>query len=602
MNNLEKNISCYNNKVEFTFKNNVSSYIKDNDEENLIDTAKVSEFSYNNVVGTINANFMFNENPNTKRSKNSLEKINENKISPTNAENILDENQEKINNNSKDIEIKENIFLKRKNSLEKNVDGNVQENNNFNMKNFSYNKRYDYYTDNVNQLNTARENRLTHPDLEIFTSNKIKNNKLLYSLNEEDFKNIKNNEIENIIFNKNKLNDLNTSVRDEFCENLNEKIIIKDSIKFSETEINKNKGVYEKIKLEKKNTNEKIDKKNNELLIKDSIISLDNLNNPIKQENLNINNNDISEISKISENNLNSHQNSVIYNFGKKDNTYDNTKITEIFLNNISSNDFQNTKLNSNSKNESFKIQNFQNHSKAKSNNLKFPTEKDGNKEIQIFESLTQKIENKAKENNEILENKFLAITSRKKEEINDNDSNLINQENQIIATEESGIEDEFKKNEMSENECASHISSSIDNKSVISSNILSHINHPKMLGGLRGDMSFTSVNTKSENSRFETMNNYLYTENEHMNNPFNMNPNKQIIGEDQEFEMSNENYDGFKFIETPKSSKLTGINSIISNAVYLNNNQKNINYNQNFYNINEKINANNQVFFLLKF
>lgn len=61
-------------------------------------------------------------------------------------------------------------------------------------------------------------------------------------------------------------------------------------------------------------------------------------------------------------------------------------------------------------------------------------------------------------------------------------------------------IEDEFKPDS---NESANE---SIFNKSIISSNILSHINTPKLFTNMKNDMSYCSIYMKSENSRCDTL------------------------------------------------------------------------------------------------
>ncbi len=108
-------------------------------------------------------------------------------------------------------------------------------------------------------------------------------------------------------------------------------------------------------------------------------------------------------------------------------------------------------------------------------------------------------------------------------------------------STEENIIEDEFEVNEDN--------NSNIERQSIISSKILSHVNNPKMFGGIRSELD-QSINYSV--SRVETQNNILITES-------NTQLPHIILGQDDtEFEITNENSERFqKFIETPKSSNI---------------------------------------------
>jgi hypothetical protein len=113
------------------------------------------------------------------------------------------------------------------------------------------------------------------------------------------------------------------------------------------------------------------------------------------------------------------------------------------------------------------------------------------------------------------------------------------------ITEENLPIEDEF---------CAVERESSIsDNQSLISSNVLSHINTPKMFNNIKSssEQSYIFSNySKSEISRLETQKDYLLTENQTYMPHFH--------SEDMEYEITNENSERLnKFIETPKSSNL---------------------------------------------
>jgi hypothetical protein len=115
-------------------------------------------------------------------------------------------------------------------------------------------------------------------------------------------------------------------------------------------------------------------------------------------------------------------------------------------------------------------------------------------------------------------------------------------------------IEDEFCINERQ--------SIHSDAQSVISSNVLSHINTPKMFNGIKSssDNSYIYSNfSKSEISRLETNKDYLLTENH------TLTPNYH--SEDMEYEITNENSERLnKFIETPKSSNLMFSNYSMTN------------------------------------
>jgi len=124
---------------------------------------------------------------------------------------------------------------------------------------------------------------------------------------------------------------------------------------------------------------------------------------------------------------------------------------------------------------------------------------------------------------------------------------------NQVIGFEVSDdpfdeviINDEFKNEEIDNNS---------DYRSVISSNVLSRINHsPRIMTNKNTDFSCASSNySKSEyGSRFDSINNF----------PKLCNRNSL---EDAEFEITNENSDGFtKFIETPKSKNLFSVSNMI--------------------------------------
>jgi hypothetical protein len=163
----------------------------------------------------------------------------------------------------------------------------------------------------------------------------------------------------------------------------------------------------------------------------------------------------------------------------------------------------------------------------------------------------------------------------------NNNESSVynqkVNQSDQIITnalnTEENVADEEFKDAEVN------IVDDESDTKSVISSNIRSHIQTPKMISGFKSnaDNSFAlSSYTRSENSRMDTQNNILMTE--HQQSPFILKPGN--VNEDTEFEITNEHFDGFggKFIETPKSSNLYFNQSLgrgVSGMM-----QQNINYN----------------------
>lgn len=120
------------------------------------------------------------------------------------------------------------------------------------------------------------------------------------------------------------------------------------------------------------------------------------------------------------------------------------------------------------------------------------------------------------------------------------------NQKPTPLNITEENVEDEFAANESDD------VSSG--NRSIISSNVLSHIHTPKMISGIKSstEQSYMySMYTKSENSRLDTQNNILMTDS---NNTFI----PHAHAEDTEFEITNENSDRFnKFIETPKSSNL---------------------------------------------
>jgi uncharacterized coiled-coil protein SlyX len=141
----------------------------------------------------------------------------------------------------------------------------------------------------------------------------------------------------------------------------------------------------------------------------------------------------------------------------------------------------------------------------------------------------------------------------------------------------EENMDDEFTANE--------NDNIYLDNQSVISSKIVSHINTPKMMSNIKNsiDQSFAlSMYSKSEiNSRLDS-NNILLTEN---NNVFFPN----INAEDTEFEITNENSDRFsKFIETPKSSNLQFSSSLKN--ITINNNIQLSNQNPNLKDINHKL------------
>ncbi len=205
---------------------------------------------------------------------------------------------------------------------------------------------------------------------------------------------------------------------------------------------------------------------------------------------------------------------------------------------------------------------------------------------------------------------------------------------------------DEYNKNEVNESIYESELNDSgSDAKSVISSNILSHIYTPKMLTGLRSDMSFISYQSKSDkDSRIDTLNNnFLFGNNNNLNIPYSHtnnniiitnndqsknnhiysimnetentnNPNNYInnnfsnnqfvklrnsdyYGDDQEFEMLNENYEGYKYLETPKSSiqTNTNVNNLNSNLNNCYNNvTTSLNNNNSGTNFPTKINVHN--------
>ena len=141
-----------------------------------------------------------------------------------------------------------------------------------------------------------------------------------------------------------------------------------------------------------------------------------------------------------------------------------------------------------------------------------------------------------SRETNEIKKSKNLEISSSSQFTPN---SQIINPEqDHFNTTEENVIEDEFEVNEHG---------NIPDNHSVISSKILSHVNNPKMFGGIRSELD-QSVNFSM--SRLETHNNLLITE--------SITQLPHIGQEDTEFEITNEYSDRFeKFIETPKSSNI---------------------------------------------
>lgn len=184
--------------------------------------------------------------------------------------------------------------------------------------------------------------------------------------------------------------------------------------------------------------------------------------------------------------------------------------------------------------------------------------------------------------------------------EVNNNTEDQENNKDVAIFEENSSFEDEFKKQEISESYCDIDINNSLENKSVISSNVLSHINTPKLLTGIKSDMSFLSVNSKSENnSRLDTNNyilnnsymNYLPTDDGlNLQKNFNIVRYKNNMGEDQEVEMMNENYDAFRYLETPKSSKYT--TTSINNMMQTVNNANNINLQNNLNLTNQNSNT----------
>jgi hypothetical protein len=130
-------------------------------------------------------------------------------------------------------------------------------------------------------------------------------------------------------------------------------------------------------------------------------------------------------------------------------------------------------------------------------------------------------------------------------------------------SSEENIVEDEFEVNEDNH--------SNVDRQSIISSKILSHVNNPKMFGGIRSELD-QSVNYSL--SRVETQNNILITES-------NTQLPHLILGQDDtEFEITNENSERFeKFIETPKSSNINfSSTQKYSSTPYLNLHLKDLN------------------------
>lgn len=619
---------------------------------------------------------------------------------------------------------------------------------------------------------TTREKKKFTTDIEFNLQNYDVKNKLIYSLNEKDFleinskTQINNSNLNNMgdtssIFklksNQKKLNE------DEF-----QKYPYLDSNKNSII-FNENSNVNNNIK-ERNKSYENIDclksidadKTNDNNILKTKIISveynsLDDLHNDIikkinnlKSNTSNIDNNEISQISKFSYTNFNSQQNSVLLNLGKKESInfsscprnnnnfkeevnnnlqdilkdYDNSELISSInntqeirdgikkekklLNNINEYNIQN----SNKKFENVESQKLLNsfkkdnlHSKNyKSNIDKINNEKTNNvnkiidnnilnlklieksnnlnKDSYGYDSNNEKIQNicniknysNTDENNNLNNKNFISLISHSNNlifskqlnpefqpnfnKINNNNNTIINysetntlleskskgnfiltrptnnihdngNNNQYLSPDNSISENnsslgEFKKNEISESLCEYELNNStiIDNKSEISSNVLSHIHTPKMLTGVKSDMSFVSYHSRSENnSRIETLNNignlntnnylnlayinnnlptdmdnYLNINSTNYNNNNLQNCNEynsfnqekvryhQNYIEDQEFEMLHDNNEAFKYIETPKSNKFKNLN------VNQNSNSNNFNNNYGLSNLNNPL------------
>jgi hypothetical protein len=100
-------------------------------------------------------------------------------------------------------------------------------------------------------------------------------------------------------------------------------------------------------------------------------------------------------------------------------------------------------------------------------------------------------------------------------------------------SIDEAEIEDEYK-NESGEND-----TDSIYNKSVISSNIMSHINTPKLFSNVKNDMSYCSSYARSEYSRTDT----LYNENDYRVSIrlYSANKSNDVVGSKAFFSYSKE-------------------------------------------------------------
>jgi len=177
-------------------------------------------------------------------------------------------------------------------------------------------------------------------------------------------------------------------------------------------------------------------------------------------------------------------------------------------------------------------------------NKMKF---KKNLKDLQIDVILAEE-NNKYKESEETALKKDLQKQNSSKNdslEINNKVSNrVIIKEKNNESIDEPEIEDEYKEKSEGDN-------NSVYNKSVISSNILTHINTPKLFATIKNDSS--SVYTKSESSRLDTLNNDFGGDRNYMNSkPFAQ--TLKTSTEYTEFEMINENH---RYIETPKSTSI---------------------------------------------
>jgi hypothetical protein len=401
---------------------------------------------------------------------------------------------------------------------------------------------------------------------------------------------VNNNILDSIKLNDNSLLTSNVNSKVEEKNNLRKDNIFVNN-KNEEFNANYATKINGNNNLMRKNTAHKINFKENDFNNYD-----DNKNsklNNILNNNLNnkYGNNDIDSINNKEPNGFNSNRENIVisdkiknyYNTYELNNFHENNNniLASSHSNNLYFNNFFNQNINKNNKNS----------------NINLNTDP-SRKAYQHDDYLKQNILISNEHTNNILNTIKNTLNNTQNSHLSDN----------AEESENNSSIEEFKKNEISEGICDADLnnSSANDNKSVISSNVLSHIHTHKMLTGIRSDTSFISYQTKSDNgSRIDTIvnnyqnyydrnnfnnfflpteaenfanlnnlnvNNFISNNNANYNNPFNNSNNNCVNNttkfrnnpqnylDDQEYEMLNDNYDGFKYIETPKSSKFTSL------------------------------------------